>query len=54
LAGSGKGLAKQFLRAIEIVTGQLHLTAQRLRPRQQRQPVIALSDLDGGVEVLGG
>ena len=40
LAGPGEGLLKESGRPGRIVPGQLHLTPQRLRPRQERQPVV--------------
>ena len=53
LAGPGEGLLQQFGRSSRVSPGQLHLTAQRLRPRQERQPVVILGQLDRRVEVPG-
>ena len=45
LAGPGEGLLQQFGRSSRVRPGQLHLTSQRLRPRQERQPVVILGQL---------
>jgi len=47
-------MLQELGRSGQVAPGQLHLTPQRLRPGQERQPVVLLGQLDRRVELLGG
>src|SRR5262245_5955692 len=54
LAGSGKSLLEELSSSDLVAAGQLNLTQERLRPRQECQPVVTLSEPDRRIELLDG
>ena len=54
LARPGERLLQQLGRTVDVAAGQLHLAAQRLRPRQVGEPVLALDQPVGLVQLRRG